>query len=47
MYSIHGCGADGYVTGSKDGTVGLWSKDFKPITRLNLANSPAGYKGQS
>ena len=36
---------DGYVTGGKDGCAKLWDPDFKPITTVNLKNSPEGYKG--
>lgn len=38
---------DGYSTGGKDGTVKLWDPDFKPVTSVNLSNSPVGYKGLS
>ena len=34
---------DGYATGSKDGTVILWDNDFKPITKLDMINTPVGY----
>ena len=44
VYSLHVC-ADGFASGSKDGSVGLWDKDFKPITRLSLTTPPAGYLG--
>ena len=37
---------DGFATGSKDGSVGLWDTEFKPITKLNLSGSAVGYKGQ-
>lgn len=37
---------DGYSTGGKDGTVKLWDPDFKPVTSVNLSNSPVGYKGR-
>lgn len=37
--------SDGYATGSKDGTVILWDNDFKPITKLDMINSPVGYEG--
>lgn len=37
---------DGYSTGGKDGTVRLWDPDFKPVTSVNLSNSPVGYKGR-
>lgn len=37
---------DGYSTGGKDGNVKLWDPDFKPVTSINLSNSPAGYKGK-
>lgn len=36
---------DGYATGSKDGTVILWDNDFKPITKLDMINTPVGYEG--
>ena len=36
---------DGYATGAKDGTVILWDTEFKPITKVNLANNPIGYQG--
>lgn len=37
---------DGYSTGGKDGSVRLWDPDFKPVTSVNLSNSPVGYKGR-
>lgn len=36
---------DGYATGSKDGTVILWDNNFKPITKLEMINTPVGYEG--
>ena len=36
---------DGYATGSKDGTVILWDNGFKPITKLEMINTPVGYEG--
>lgn len=36
---------DGFATGSKDGTVILWDKDFKPITKLDIINTSIGYQG--
>ena len=36
---------DGYATGSKDSTVILWDLDFKPVTKLDMVNSPVGYEG--
>ena len=36
---------DGYATGSKDGTVILWDNGFKPITKLDMVNTPVGYEG--
>jgi len=38
---------DGYATGSKDGTVILWDNGFKPITKLDMINTPVGYEGKS
>jgi len=38
---------DGYATGSKDGTVILWDNAFKPITKLDMINTPVGYEGKS
>ena len=42
---MHSC-PDGYSTGSKDGTVILWDTEFKPITKVDLANNAIGYKGE-
>ena len=42
---MHSC-PDGYSTGSKDGTVILWDTEFKPITKVDLANNAVGYKGK-
>lgn len=36
---------DGYATGSKDGSVILWDNGFKPITKLDMVNTPVGYEG--
>ena len=38
---------DGYATGSKDGTVILWDNSFKPITKLEMINTPVGYEGDA
>eukprot|EP00795_Rhopilema_esculentum_P003114 gene3114-1413_t len=46
VFTMHSC-PDGYATGSKDGTVILWDTEFKPITKVDLANNPIGYKGLS
>eukprot|EP00111_Clytia_hemisphaerica_P009365 TCONS_00027488-protein len=39
--------ADGYASGSKDGTVALWDTEFKPITRIDLNKHSLGYSGIS
>ena len=40
------CGTDdGFASGGKDGCVRLWDSDFKPITRMDLAQSSEGYQG--
>ena len=44
IFTMHS-NSDGYATGSKDGTVILWDHDFKPITKLDMINSPVGYEG--
>ena len=36
---------DGFASGSKDGTIGLWDIEFKPITRIDLNQHALGYKG--
>ena len=36
---------EGYVTGGKDGVVGLWDSDFKPLTKVDMAAAEEGYKG--
>lgn len=46
IFTMHG-NNDGFATGSKDGTVVLWDNDFKPITKLDMINSPVGYQGLS
>ena len=46
VFTMHSC-PDGYATGSKDGTVILWDTEFKPITKVDLANNAIGYKGNS
>eukprot|EP00794_Sanderia_malayensis_P020047 gene20047-22014_t len=46
VFTMHNC-PDGYATGAKDGTVILWDTEFKPITRVELANNPVGYQGLS
>ena len=38
--------ADGYASGSKDGTVGLWDTEFKPIARIDLNKNSIGYSGK-
>ena len=37
---------NGYATGSKDGTVGLWDTEFKPITRIDMNRHSHGYAGE-
>lgn len=44
IFTMHG-NDDGYATGSKDGTVILWDNGFKPITKLDMVNTPVGYEG--
>lgn len=44
IFTMHG-NNDGYATGSKDGTVVLWDNGFKPITKLEMVNTPVGYEG--
>ena len=44
IFTMHG-NDDGYATGSKDGTVILWDNSFKPITKLDMVNTPVGYEG--
>ncbi|XP_047132983.1 echinoderm microtubule-associated protein-like 6 isoform X1 [Hydra vulgaris] len=39
--------ADGFASGSKDGTIGLWDIEFKPITRIDLNQHALGYRGIS
>ncbi|EDO48487.1 predicted protein, partial [Nematostella vectensis] len=46
VFSIFG-GADGFASGSKDGTVVLWDAEFKPIAKLDLINTRVGYEGLS
>ncbi|PFX18604.1 Echinoderm microtubule-associated protein-like 6 [Stylophora pistillata] len=46
IFTMHG-NSDGYATGSKDGTVILWDNNFKPITKLEMINTPVGYEGLS
>ena len=46
MFTIHNSD-EGFATGSKDGTVILWDADFKPITKVDLVNSPVGYQGRN
>ncbi len=46
IYSVYVC-ADGYATGSKDGCIGLWDVDFKPIAMLSLATAATGYPGKA
>lgn len=45
IFTMHG-NNDGYATGSKDGTVILWDNGFKPITKLDMINTPVGYEGE-
>lgn len=44
VYSLHSC-EDGFASGSKDGVVKLWDKEFKIITTLDIARSSVGYQG--
>ena len=44
MYTLRGTD-DGFASGGKDGCVRLWDSDFKPITRMDLAQSSEGYQG--
>lgn len=46
IFTMHG-NNDGYATGSKDGTVILWDNGFKPITKLEMINTPVGYEGDA
>ena len=46
IFTMHG-NNDGYATGSKDGTVILWDNSFKPITKLEMINTPVGYEGDA
>ena len=39
--------AEGFASGSRDGSVRLWDLDFKPIAKLDVAASPHGYAGLS
>ncbi|XP_013391678.1 echinoderm microtubule-associated protein-like 6 [Lingula anatina] len=36
---------EGYASAGKDGCVCLWDSDFKPITSIDLADTPTGYQG--
>ncbi|XP_038072339.1 echinoderm microtubule-associated protein-like 6 [Patiria miniata] len=44
IYTIDACD-EGFATGSRDSCIRLWDTDFKPVTKINLAETKEGYPG--